>query len=255
MLEEGTIFVRGQSGRGHRHARLPAEAGEEGKLIVQVEDTLVGKQRRIPVDMVILSAGLEPRHDAKEMAKRFGISCSSDGWFIERHPKLDPVATMTEGVFIAGCVPGPERHPGLRRARARRPRRASWAASSRRRSRSSRCARSVDEDRCSGCRICNDLCPFNAIVFHEDGRVTEVNPALCQGCGTCVAACPAGAISGTGFSDAQILAQIEGLLTGLEHPVAACRRDGGASIERHAYPGSVTTARADICPTLNASSR
>ena len=57
---------------------------------MQVEDTLVGKQRRIPVDMVILSAGLEPRRDAKEVAKKFGISCSTDGWFIERHPKLDP---------------------------------------------------------------------------------------------------------------------------------------------------------------------
>jgi len=70
----------------------------------------------------------------------------------------------------------------------------------------------IDEDKCSGCRICNDLCPFNAIVFHEDRAVSEVNPALCQGCGTCVAACPAKAISGTGFSDEQILAQLDGLL-------------------------------------------
>jgi heterodisulfide reductase subunit A len=71
---------------------------------------------------------------------------------------------------------------------------------------------SINEDQCSGCRICNDLCPFNAILFHEDKMVSEINPALCQGCGTCVAACPAGAISGTGFSNEQILAQIEGLM-------------------------------------------
>ena len=71
---------------------------------------------------------------------------------------------------------------------------------------------SVNQDRCSGCRICNNLCPFNAILFHEDRMVTEINPALCQGCGTCVAACPAGAISGTVFSNEQIFAQIEGLL-------------------------------------------
>ena len=70
----------------------------------------------------------------------------------------------------------------------------------------------VDEARCSGCRICNGMCPFNAISFLEDNKVTRINPALCQGCGTCVAACPAGAISGTGFSDQQILAQIDGLL-------------------------------------------
>jgi len=70
---------------------------------------------------------------------------------------------------------------------------------------------SINQDQCSGCRICNNLCPFNAILFHEDRMVSEVNPALCQGCGTCVAACPAGAIAGTGFSNEQILAQIEGL--------------------------------------------
>ncbi|NTW60892.1 MAG: 4Fe-4S binding protein [Nitrospirae bacterium] len=71
---------------------------------------------------------------------------------------------------------------------------------------------SINQEQCSGCRICNNLCPFNAILFHEDRMVSEINPALCQGCGTCVAACPAGAISGTGFSNEQILAQIDGLL-------------------------------------------
>ncbi|HLO16774.1 MAG TPA: 4Fe-4S binding protein, partial [Anaerolineales bacterium] len=71
---------------------------------------------------------------------------------------------------------------------------------------------SVDEQKCSGCRICNGLCPFSAILFHEDRMVSEVNSALCQGCGTCIAACPAGAMSGTGFSNEQILSQIEGLL-------------------------------------------
>ncbi|MEY2818341.1 MAG: hypothetical protein RL275_1804, partial [Chloroflexota bacterium] len=71
---------------------------------------------------------------------------------------------------------------------------------------------SVDKAKCSGCKICNGLCPYNAIAFIEDDQVTEINPALCQGCGTCVAACPAGAITGTGFSNEQVLAQIDGLL-------------------------------------------
>ncbi|MCU0487553.1 MAG: CoB--CoM heterodisulfide reductase iron-sulfur subunit A family protein [Anaerolineales bacterium] len=208
VLEEGTLFVRGKVADITDAARLP---GEEGKIIVQVEDTLVGKQRRIPVDMVILSAGLEPRHDAKEFAKLFGLSCSADGWFIEKHPKLDPVATMTEGILIAGCVQGPKDIPQSVAQGA--------AAAARVLGRIQQAEialepfrASVDEDKCSGCRICNALCPFNAIIFHEDRMVTEVNPALCQGCGTCVAACPAGAISGTGFSNEQILAQIEGLL-------------------------------------------
>ncbi len=208
VLEEGTLFVRGKVAEVTDAARLP---GEEGRLIIQVEDTLAGKQRRIPVDMVILSAAMQPRHDAKDVATLFGISCSANGWLIEKHPKLDPVATMTEGVFIAGCVQGPKDIPSSVAQGA--------AASARVLGRIQQgeialepVRATVDQDRCSGCRICNNLCPFNAIIFHEDRMVTEVNPALCQGCGTCVAACPAGAISGTGFSNEQIYAQIEGLL-------------------------------------------
>jgi heterodisulfide reductase subunit A len=208
VLDEGTLFVRGRVAEITDAARLP---GEEGKLIVQVEDTLLGKQRRIPVDMVILSAGLEPRHDAKETAKLFGISCSASGWYIERHPKLDPVATMTEGIFIAGAVQGPKDIPSSVAQGS--------AASARVLSKIQQkeielepVRASVNAEQCSGCRICNNLCPFNAITFLEDRQVSEINPALCQGCGTCVAACPAGAISGTGFSNEQILAQLEGLL-------------------------------------------
>ena len=208
LLEEGTRFVRGKVAEVTNVARVPEE---EGKLIIQVEDTLIGKQRRIPVDMVILSSGMQARHDSKDVAKLFGISCSADAWYIERHPKLDPVATMTEGVYIAGCAQGPKDIPASvvqgaaaaarilgkiqQKEIALEPVRAT-----------------INQDQCSGCRICNNLCPFNAILFHEDEMVSEVNPALCQGCGTCVAACPAGAISGTGFSNEQILSQIDGLL-------------------------------------------
>jgi len=208
VLEEGTLFVRGKVAEVTNAARYESE---KGKLIIQVEDTLVGKQRRIPVDMVILSSGLQPRSDAKEVGKLFGISCSTDGWFTEKHPKLDPVATMTEGIYIVGCAQGPKDIPSsvaqgaaasarvldkiLQKEVALEPIKAS-----------------IDHDQCSGCRICNGLCPFNAIAYIEDDQVSDINPALCQGCGTCVAACPAGAISGTGFSDAQIIAQIDGLL-------------------------------------------
>jgi heterodisulfide reductase subunit A len=208
VLEEGTHFIRGKVAEVNNAPRTPEE---EGKLIVQVEDTLVGVQMRIPLDMVILSVALEPRHDAKETAHKFGLSCSADGWFIEKHPKLDPVATMTEGILIAGCVQGPKDIPAsvvqgaAAAARALGKIHAGVIALEPVRA-------SVIEEKCSGCRICNGLCPFNAISFLEDKMVTEINAALCQGCGTCVAACPAGAISGTGFSNEQILAQIEGLL-------------------------------------------
>jgi heterodisulfide reductase subunit A len=208
IMEEGTHFIRGRVAEVTDAARNP---GEEGKLIIQAEDTLIGKQRRIPVDMVILSAGLEPRHDAKAVARLFGLSCSADGWFIERHPKLDPVATMTEGVYIAGVVQGPKDIPASVVQGAAAAARALGKIQQKEVAMEPIRA-TINQDKCSGCRICNNLCPFNAISFHEDKMVSEVNPALCQGCGTCVAACPAGAISGTCFSNQQILAQLEGLL-------------------------------------------
>jgi heterodisulfide reductase subunit A len=219
VLEEGGHFIRGKVAEVSDVARTPEE---EGKLIVQVEDTLIGRQRRLPVDMVILSAGLEPRADAKEVGKMFGIACGASGWFQEKHPKLDPVATMTEGIFIAGCVQGPKDIPASVAQGA--------AAAARVLGKIQQgemalepIKASINESQCSGCRICNGLCPFNAISFDEEKMVSDINAALCQGCGTCVAACPAGAISGTGFSNEQIMAQIEGLMllnVGAE-PVAA----------------------------------
>ena len=104
LLEEGMHFVRGKVAEVTDAARRPDEAG---RLIVQVEDTLVGKQRRIPVDMVVLTGG-RPQTDAKELGMKCGISCGMAGWYTERHPKLDPVATMTDGVFVAGVCQGPK---------------------------------------------------------------------------------------------------------------------------------------------------
>lgn len=208
LLHEGAHFVRGRVAEVTDAARLP---GEEGKLIVQAEDTLIGRQRRIPVDMVILSAGVEARHDSKEISLLFGMGCDFDGFFVERHPKLDPVATMTEGVFIAGACQGPKDIPDSVAQGA--------AASARVAGLISRATvmmepvrAHIDAEACSGCRICNNMCPYNAIVFHEDRKVSEVITALCQGCGTCVAACPSAAITGAHFTNLQVLSEIEGIL-------------------------------------------
>jgi heterodisulfide reductase subunit A len=208
LLEEGMHFIRGKVAEVTDAARLP---GEEGKLIVQVEDTLIGKQRRIPVDMVILMAALEPRADAREVGLQFGISCSMEGWFTERHPKLDPVATMTEGIFIAGAAQAPKDIPaavGQGAAAAARVQGMITAGEVL----IEPVVATIHEEKCSGCRICNTLCPFNAIEFLEDKEVSHINTALCKGCGTCVAACPAQAISGAHFSNEQIFAEIEGIL-------------------------------------------
>jgi heterodisulfide reductase subunit A2 len=208
LLHEGTHFIRGRVAEVTDAARLP---GEEGKIIVQAEDTLIGKQRRIPVDMVILSAGIQSRHDSKEISHLFGMGCDFDGFFVERHPKLDPVATMTEGVFIAGACQGPKDIPDSVAQGA--------AAAARVAGLISRGTVMMEPVRahitaelCSGCRICNTMCPYNAILFHEDQKVSEVITALCQGCGTCVAACPSAAITGAHFTNAQVMSEIEGIL-------------------------------------------
>ncbi len=208
LLEEGMNFIRGKVAEVTDAARLP---GEEDKLIVQVEDTLLGIQRRIPVDMVILMAAIEPRADAKDVSLQFGIACSMEGWFTERHPKLDPVATMTDGIFVAGASQGPKDIPAAVAQGA--------AAAARVQGMITKgtveiepVVATIHEEKCSGCRICNTLCPFNAIEYLEDKEVSYINTALCKGCGTCVAACPAQAISGAHFSNEQIFAEIEGLL-------------------------------------------
>jgi heterodisulfide reductase subunit A len=208
LLEEGTHFIRGRVADVTDAARLP---GEEGKLIVQAEDTLIGKQRRIPVDMVLLSAGMEARHDSQEVSLMFGMGCDFDGFFTERHPKLDPVATMTEGIFIAGACQGPKDIPDSVVQGAAAAARVSGLINQEIVMMEPVRA-SINKEICSGCRLCNDLCPYNAIVFHEDQKLSEVITALCQGCGTCVAACPSSAINGAHFTNEQVLSEIEGIL-------------------------------------------
>lgn len=233
LLEEGMIFVRGKVAEVTDAARKPSE---KGKLIVQVEDTLLGKQQRIPVDMVILMGALEPQADAKELGLKLGISCSMAGWYIERHPKLDPVATMTDGVFVAGACQGAKDIPASVAQGA--------AAAARVQGMITKgkviiepVVASIDEDRCSGCRVCNTMCPYNAIEFDEEKHVSRVITALCKGCGTCVASCPAGVITGAHFKNEQIAAEIDGILWD-----AVSGRDGELS------PVRVTPAAAAVTP-------
>jgi heterodisulfide reductase subunit A len=152
------------------------------------------------------------------MARLFGMGCDFSGFFIERHPKLDPILTMTEGVFIAGACQGPMAIPEtVAQAAAAAMRAASLIAQGTVMMEPIRAH--ITEERCSGCRICNNLCPYNAIVYHEENKVSEVIAALCQGCGTCVAACPSAAISGAHFTRQQLMSQIEGILWDVRQPV------------------------------------
>ena len=208
LQEEGVNFVRGKAGEITDIAESPEE---KGKLVVLVEDTLVRRRRRLPVDMVIMSCALEPRADTEQLARILALSRKADGFFLEKHPKLDPVATTTDGIYVVGCCQSPKDIPDtVAQASAAAAR--ALALISKGKVEIEAAIAVIDEEHCSGCKVCIDLCPYKAISFDEVKKVSRVNEALCKGCGTCVAACPAGAIKGRHFTTEEIMAEIEGVL-------------------------------------------
>jgi heterodisulfide reductase subunit A len=208
ILEEGTTFIRGRPAEITDVAEIPEE---EGKLVVQFEDTLVGRQRRLPVDMVVLSCALEPQADAEAINRLFNISCSGDGFFLERHPKLEPVSTMTDGIFLAGCCQGPKDIPDTV-AQASAAAAEALSIISRGRVEVEAATAVIDERICSGCQACKLICPYSAIEYDEEKGVCRVNKTLCKACGACVATCFSHAISLEHFTNEQIVAEMEGAL-------------------------------------------
>ncbi len=209
LLEEGVFFVRG---RGAEVTNVAERPEEEGKLVVCCEDTLIGAYRRVPVDMVVLATGLEPREDADEVRRTLGIGCGAEGFFTEKHAKLAPVSTTTDGVFLAGACQGPKDIPD---AVAQGSAAAAQALVLMDKGivEIEPITSVIDENVCCGCKICIGLCPYTAISFDEEKKVSAVNEALCKGCGTCVAACTTGAANQRHFTNDQILAEIEGVLS------------------------------------------
>jgi heterodisulfide reductase subunit A len=210
IQDEGAKFIRG------RVANI-LEDPKTKNLHVYTDDTLLNRPIDMEVDMVVLAAAVQPKADTNRTRKLFGVSCSMDGWLLEAHPKLNPCGTTTAGVFLAGVCQGPKDIPDTVAS-------AEGAAS----------AASIPihmgevelepyfamciEDKCAGCGMCVNLCPYSALsLVEKDGRtVMQVTEAKCKGCGTCGGFCPGGAIWMQHFTTPQIVAQIDAFLLGGE---------------------------------------
>jgi heterodisulfide reductase subunit A len=164
--------------------------------------------------MVILCNAIQARSDAQEVGRIFGVNQGADGFFLEEHPKLGPLNTATDGVFLAGVCQGPKDIPdsvcqasgaavkALALATLGKVEIApiiSW----------------IDPDVCAGCRTCIDLCPYSAIEYNVRTGISVVNEALCKGCGSCAGFCPSGAAQVNHFNEKQIFAELEGIIDSL----------------------------------------
>ncbi len=206
--EEGINFIRGKPAEITDVAIRPEE---EGKLIVIGEDTLVGKRYRNPVDMVVLCAAMEARKDALEVARILGINQGQDGFLLEEHPKMAPISTATDGVFLAGACQAPRDIPDTvgqasgaasqalqlaTRGKVEIPPTTSW----------------IDPNICAGCQTCIKICAYSAIDFDERRGVSVINETLCKGCGSCSGFCPSGAARSKHFNNKQVFAEIDGII-------------------------------------------
>jgi heterodisulfide reductase subunit A len=180
-------------------------------MLITLKEQLSGEEIEMPADLVVLMVSMEPREDASTVARLVNISCDKDGWFIESHPKLDPVATTTDGVYIAGACQFPRDIPeSVVQGRAAVARILAKVAQGK--IAVDAIYSEVQEKLCSGCRTCNSMCPYGAIEYISDKHLSHIISAVCKACGCCAAACPAGAIKVRHYTDEQIYGQIEGVL-------------------------------------------
>ncbi len=210
-LEDGAIYVRGRVSKIYE---------EDGKLICKGEDTLSGQTVSVAADMVVLETAMVPAAGVEKVATLMTISRDNDNWLQEAHPKLRPVETHTAGVFLAGVCQGPKDIPDTV-AQASASAAKVCGIFSKAELQTNPMISKVDIEKCSGCGDCAGICPYKAISmqdmeFIEHGkkitrRVSTVNSGLCQGCGACVAGCRPGAIDLLGFTNAQILEEVDAL--------------------------------------------
>jgi heterodisulfide reductase subunit A len=210
-LDDGAVYLRG---------RVSKIYSEGDKLICVGEDTLIGKQVKVAADLVVLATAMVPSKGFEEISGIIGFGKDADGWFQEAHPKLRPVETHTGGVFLAGCCQGPKDIPDTVAQASAAAVKVS-ALFSMDEMATDPMVSNVNEEKCSGCGICIACCPYKAIEFKTitervNGRMIErlvasVNSGLCQGCGACTASCRTGAIDLQGFTNDQILEEVDAL--------------------------------------------
>jgi heterodisulfide reductase subunit A len=208
VQREGVVMVRGRGAQV-----FPGASGDGDRLIVRAEDTDLGRPINLPVDMVVLATAVVPSKGAAELAHTLHVTRDINGFFLEGHPKLRPVDSNTDGIYLAGACQAPRDIPDTVAH-------ASAAASQALGLLSQdyvEVVPTVAEVRtlhCVGCGLCVEVCPYGApsLVENRGRMVAEINEALCKGCGLCVAGCRGKAISLRGFTDTQILTQMEALL-------------------------------------------
>lgn len=205
IIEEDVKFIRGKG------ARVAESTDEPGRLIVEAEDTITGKFVKVPVDMVVLSPAMKPRADSKDTARLFNLSTDKYGFFMERHPKLAPLSTMSEGVFIAGVCQSPKDIPDTV-AQANGAAAEALTIVVKDKMELEATTAMVNPASCSGCQNCVRVCPYGAPSYNAEKRVSEINEALCKGCGLCASVCPSSAIIARHFTNDQVLAEMEGLM-------------------------------------------
>ena len=210
--EYGVHYIKGMVGK---------VVPEGGKLKVQASDLLDNRQLHIDADMVVLAAAIEPDESARPLATMLTASMDTNDFFTEAHPKLRPVESPTAGVFLSGACQGPKDIPETV-AQAGAAASKGIGLLSKDQLTCNPCVAQPDELMCNGCSSCEKVCPYGAITYVDKEfrgpnrttllrRVAQVNPAVCQGCGACTVACPSGAMDLKGFSNKQIMAEVDAI--------------------------------------------
>jgi heterodisulfide reductase subunit A len=241
----GVKYIRG----------IPGEVWEDPKtntLFLSAEDTTSGKIQTYEADLVVLSVGVEPRKDLKPLQQLLTLSNSADGFLLESHPKLKPVDAPTRGIYYAGCVESPKDIKDSVTQASAAAARASIILNAGK-VKIEAITATINTDKCNFCGVCAKVCPYHAITppNRKDRVYPDIIQAACAGCGTCGAECPEDAIEMRHFTDMQIKAQIDAILSDnpLEKIIAFacnwCSYAGGdlAGTSRLQYPTNVRLIR------------